>query len=230
MERKFRYNWERKTKVEICETNQGKPFYKFESTIGFALSIIFIFLCFFWAEYLTPMHSDDFGYGQMGLAFSSHLNHYISWSGRLLADYCSSSILLIKNHVVISAIIAGIATTMCFFISTIPSVALHGTTERSSWKFLCIAVLYWVSNPNLGQTTFWVVGACNYLITTFFIVLFLYVFTIHIRNETINTFQAFSIFVLSIVAGCTNENMGITLVYIVCACYLILKIQNPKSK
>ena len=214
--------------MEIYKINQDKPFCEFESTVGFWLSILFIFLCFFLAEYLTPMHSDDFSYGQMGLDFSKHFRHYMSWSGRLVADYSSCLILSIPNHTIVSGIIAGIATTMCFFISTIPSVALHGVTEKSSWKFLCIAVLYWVSNPNLGQTTFWVVGACNYLVTTFFISLFLYIFALHVRDETINTFQAFLIFVLSMIAGCTNENMGITLVYMVCACYLILKIQKTK--
>jgi len=207
----------------ICKTNQDKPFYESESTVGFWLPVLFIFFCFFWAEYLTPMHSDDFSYGQMGLDFSKHLKHYMSWSGRLVADYSASSILLIKNHVAISVIIAGIVTAMCFFISAIPNVALYGVTEKSSWKFLCISVLYWVSNPNLGQTTFWVVGSCNYLVTTFFISLFLYVFALYIRDKTINKFQAFSIFVLSMIAGCTNENMGITLVYMVCISYIFLK-------
>jgi len=209
--------------MEVSNPNQDKTSYESESVVRFWLSVFFIFFCFFWAEYFTPMHSDDFSYGQMGLDFSKHFRHYMSWSGRLVADYSSCLILSIPNHTIVSGIIAGIATTMCFFISTIPSVALHGVTEKSSWKFLCIAILYWVSNPNLGQTTFWVVGACNYLVTTFFISLFLYVFALYIRDETINKFQAFSIFILSVIAGCTNENMGITLVYMVCISYIFLK-------
>lgn len=183
------------------------------------LSVAFIFSCFFWVECLTPMHSDDFSYTQLGLSFSSHLRHYMGWSGRVLADYAASLILRIHNHFIVSAIIAGIATALCFFISAIPSVILDGISKKSPWKFLCISVLYWISNPNLGQTTFWVVGACNYLVTTFFIAFFLYVFALHIKDKEIGAVQTFSIFILSVIAGCTNENMGLTLVYMLCTLF-----------
>ncbi len=187
------------------------------------LSVVFIFSCFFWVECFTPMHSDDFSYTQMGLSFSSHLNHYMGWSGRVLADYAASLMLRIHSHFIVSVLIAGTATALCFFISTIPSIVLDGVSEKSSWKFLCISALYWISNPSLGQTTFWIVGACNYLVTTFFIALFLYVFALYLRNKAIGEVQTVLIFILSVMAGCTNENMGLTLVCMLCTLFAFYK-------
>ncbi len=71
-------------------------------------------------------------------------------------------------------------------------------------------MLYWICNVNLGQTTFWIVGACNYLITNFFILLFLYLFLTF--RKTNNNFIKFFVFISAIIAGCTNENTSITLI------------------
>ena len=114
------------------------------------LSVLSIFGCFFSAQYFTPMCSDDFFYSQLDSRFSSHFDHYMRWSGRLLSDYAASLILRIHNHSVVSAIIAGTATALCFLISNIPNVVLHDVSKKSYWRFFCIGILYWIFNPCLG--------------------------------------------------------------------------------
>ena len=38
----------------------------------------------------TPLHSDDFSYALLSLDIKSHVAHYMSWSGRFIADYISN--------------------------------------------------------------------------------------------------------------------------------------------
>ena len=178
-----------------------------------------IFIAFFIIEFLTPFHSDDFSYGQMGLTWAKHWRHYMGWSGRLVADYSSSLILLCQNHAVVSAIMAFFAASTCYLIAALPG-KIFGTTF-SPFKFVVITALFWVCNPNLGQTTFWVVGACNYLVTNFFIVLFLYVF-LAFRNSRSWKLRSV-LFLLALLAGCTNENTSLALVYTFIVMCLLMK-------
>ena len=183
-------------------------------------TIFLVFIAFFIAEYLTPFHSDDYSYGQMGLDFTRHYNHYMGWSGRLVADYASSLILLChKHHAIVSVIIALFALGTLYLTAALPNKLLG--TKFSSFKFLIIVALYWICNPNLGQITFWVVGACNYLVTNFFIVLFLYAFLSW--RDSLNIVKTICLFILAVVAGCTNENTSVTIVYTFVALCLLMK-------
>ena len=182
-------------------------------------AVLLVFFAFFIAEYLTPFHSDDYSYGQMGLAFSRHYAHYMEWSGRLVADYASSLILLCNNHAIVSIIIALFALGILYLIAAMPNKLLD--TQFSVFKFLLIVALYWICNPNLGQITFWVVGASNYLITDFFIVLFLYTFLSW--RTSLNIVKTICLFFLAMIAGCTNENTSITVVYTFIALCLLMR-------
>jgi len=173
----------------------------------------------FYIEYLTPMHSDDFSYINVGLNFKAHLYHYLHWSGRIVADYISGAILLIGNKYIISLLISVAVATMCFMIADMPRVILGRQTSRLAPIFIFTA--YWACNTNLGQTTFWVVGASNYLWTNFLIVSFLYFFFIF--RDTENIFIKISLFILSILSGCTNENTSITLLCLFSTILLIHK-------
>lgn len=184
------------------------------------VAVALVFLAFFTIEYLTPFHSDDYSYGQMGFDWAKHWRHYMGWSGRLVADYASSLILLCRSHAVVSLIMALFAAGTCWLITDLPS-RLFGS-KFSPFKFLLITALYWICNPNLGQTTFWVVGACNYLVTNFCIVLFLYAFF------TFRTSSSWGVrgmlFVLALLAGCTNENTSLAIVYTFIAACVLLRL------
>lgn len=205
----------------------GKNFLK--NLFSTQIALIIIFFLFFAVEYNTPFHSDDFFYGQMGLNPENHIKHYLNWSGRLVADYSSSFILLFyKNHLISSVIIAFISTLECYLIAAIPCKILN--MQFSTKKLTFLFVVYWVSNPSLGHINFWIVGACNYLITTTLVLLLLYVYVIFkdgVKNRYLPIF-----FFLGLVAGCSNENMGISLllflVSIVCF-YKYFKISFDKK-
>lgn len=166
----------------------------------------FIFFTYFAIEFITPYHSDDYAYSQMGLNFNNHLNHYLSWSGRFIADYMSTILLSLNSHFLISIILSLCISLVCYFIAALPTKIIHCKINI----YILVYILYWVCNVNLGQTTFWIVGACNYLITNFFILLFLYLFLTF--KNTNNNFIKFLVFISAIIAGCTNENTSITII------------------
>ena len=154
---------------------------------------------------IHPFHSDDFSYVQLS-SLHDHVNHYLRWSGRLVADFFSSTLLYFPRFLS-SAFLAVLATALCWLITVIPDTLLKRAT--SPWKFLLITSLYWVCNPNLGQTNFWVVGSCNYLVTTFFVALSIYL-TIRFEFYRPSWVLALSA-VIAFLAGCSNENTTIAL-------------------
>ncbi len=185
-----------------------------------ALAIVLIFFAFFAIEYLTPLHSDDFLYGQMGLDFEKHWRHYTGWSGRLVADYASSLILMLPSHILISSVIAFFATANIVLIAAIPTTLVK--THITAFKLFVITALYWVCHTDPGISTFWVVGACNYLVTNFFIALFLWCFLTYRNSDSLRVRAV--LFLLALLAGCTNENTTLALFYTFVATCILMRL------
>lgn len=185
------------------------------------LSLLLTFLAFFLIEFNTPVHSDDFFYMQWG-GVEAHIKHYFGWSGRLVSDLFSTLILSIRFQIIKSAIIAFFSIGVCYLLVAIPNRIFN--KKFSSLNFILISSLYWICSPNLGQTNFWVVGACNYLITTFFVALILYLF-ISLKNS--NSYIAYiSLFLVSLLSGCSNENICLALIYTLLVICLTFKLQK----
>ncbi|AIU73250.1 hypothetical protein AT03_13170 [Hafnia alvei FB1] len=179
--------------------------------------------------YYTPMHSDDFPYSTIGLGLERHLNHYMTWSGRVVADYVSAFILMTNNHLLIALLNSLGSALLIYNIAALPA-AIDKTFSRKKISLLAIAifVLYWVGNPNLGQVMFWVVGSANYMWTTLCIVFMLRTLIKHKEyGRDTNLFAAF-IFIISMIAGCTNENTSVTTVAMVFAIGVWYRIHDGK--
>lgn len=149
----------------------------------------------------------------------------MTWSGRVVSDYASTLLLNFHNyHIIISFIIALFSTSLCYLIVAIACTISN--TQITWFKFIIITALYWVSNPNIGQINFWVVGACNYLITTTIVALVIYLF-VSFKSAINHKFLPI-IFIISLLAGCSNENICITLIYIILIIYVFYRIQKIK--
>lgn len=70
---------------------------------------------------------------------------------------------------------------------------------------MLIFLTYWLCNPNLGQTTFWLVGASNYLFTNLWILLYLNVAFSNYLNVR-KTFRILIFIFIAFAAGLSNEN------------------------
>ncbi|TCB94598.1 DUF6056 family protein [Enterobacter wuhouensis] len=198
-----------------------------KSQLSIATAFV-IFIIFFSFSLKTPMHSDDFGYFLKGLSIDEHYHHYMTWSGRIVADYISSSLLLINDHLIISLINAFAATSLIFLAVSIP--CLYFDVKLSPTYILVIFCLYWLGNPSLGQSTFWVVGSANYLWTNLLVLSFIYVYILTIVKKS-NKLIYISLSVLGLLAGCSNENTSLILLFAITAinAYLIInKIKDIK--
>lgn len=161
----------------------------------------------------TPMHSDDFPYSLIGLNPIHHVNHYLTWSGRVTADYASTIILSFNNHT-IAALLNSLGSALLIYnIAMLPTATKNEVDyRRVTVNAIIIFLVYWVSNPNLGQVMFWIVGSANYMWTSLFIVLFIRK-AIEYRENNHNKYSSlFIISILGIVAGWSNENTCLTLV------------------
>lgn len=64
--------------------------------------VLIAFITVFIIEWYTPLHSDDYVYAMLGTSLDTHLNHYLTWSGRVVADYSSALLLASGSRAIIS--------------------------------------------------------------------------------------------------------------------------------
>lgn len=187
------------------------------------LAMIVGFFLIAYIAYLSPMQSDDFSYYNLGLSLDKHINHYLTWSGRFIADYVSVSLLHISNKIIQSSLISFSMVLMIFLISYLPSIILK--QQYSYLSFILLFVMYWVTNPTLGQTLFWVVGAANYLYTNLLIVIYLYLLTLYYKNR--NTPSYIMLIIISSIVGFSSENTTwIALLFSLSTSFVIYKTNS----
>lgn len=194
--------------------------------------LVAIFVLVFVITFLTPMHSDDYAYYNLGFSLEGHLAHYINWSGRILADFISAGILLLKIKFIKAFLCALALPILVYIIATLPYY-----DEKKSiyiiklWPiFILIFIAYWLGNPALGQVTFWVVGQANYLWPLVFAALyFKYLLkVVTITNLSVN--QSLVFLLLALIVGLSNEMVSILALYIsfVSLCY-VFYIKRPNK-
>lgn len=167
-----------------------------------SLSLLFIYFLGFILNSLVPLISDDFSYMRMGLDFSSRYQHYMTWSGRVEADLISSTILQFDSTIIKSLINTIPLVALCFFIHKI--ISLYSKSDPLITVLITFSC-YFLFNPNLGQTTFWIVGAANYLWTTTFCIIFTYSICLLTVSDRISKTKELSIYLSAILAGCSSE-------------------------
>lgn len=168
----------------------------------------------------VPLHADDFTYALIGTDVHKHVEHYMQWSGRLVANMVSTGILSIPNHKAMNALNSCALVAAIFLIVLLASQLTKVRIPKISYIY--IYILYWLACPALGETTFWIVGSANYLWTNLFILIFLNFFCYTYNKGYLCKIAGG---ILGIIAGCTNENTSVILVPLVCALIIFFKIK-----
>lgn len=189
----------------MCEFKM-KPITKL-SVVLISLTIITLHLII---QINVPMHSDDFSYALMNGEFAKLYNHYMWWSGRVVADFLSSTLLSKTNTLILSVLNSIVYFLMVFFISITPYNVFKKNIDNGFPILLIItSLLFWVANQSLGETTFWLVGSFNYMWTGVLILVYMNSVIWSSNNNISNKVIHLSVVFLGLLAGWTNENTGI---------------------
>ncbi len=90
------------------------------------VTVFVAFMSIFIVEWYTPLHSDDYKYAMLGNTFDAHIHHYLTWSGRVVADYASTLLLASESRFIISAMTGLLVVAFCYFIVKTPTVRCAG--------------------------------------------------------------------------------------------------------
>ncbi|USW94950.1 DUF6056 family protein [Pseudomonas proteolytica] len=181
--------------------------------IMFGFSIILVFIAILAPSLHVPMQSDDFAYYTLGTSFDGQIVHYLGWSGRIVTNTLSSNLLNRLPHFAYEIVNSLVFMLLMAFICLMPKPFGNKDVKSSSLLLLLVFALYWIANPALGETSFWIVGSTNYLWTSMFVAgYFLYVF--HALNRRLGVSGAIAGFVLGFLAGCSNENTSVVVILI----------------
>ena len=194
----------------------------------YIISAITIFFLIYAPAYHIPMHSDDFIFTLRGISLKALLNHYLNWEGRLIGDYTASLLLCLFTKPVYMAINSLVFLIVVINISLIPSL-LQGKSLINNYSsfFLWIAfLLYWLCNPNLGQTSFWLVGSAIYLWPLMWLGLYLLCLFTLLKDCFLKTYhgrctKVFLLCILGFFAGLSNEATGATTVFLTLVLFFI---------
>jgi hypothetical protein len=130
--------------------------------------------------------------------------HYLNWGGRTVAHT------LLQFTILMGETYANITNIVCTAIL----VFLIGlvSKQKKLWNCILIAALLILCNPNWEQTLFWESGFANYVYTTIFVLLFMYLYIRQAENSDLKALfgMNFWIVFLGLFAGWTNENIGPT--------------------
>ena len=175
----------------------------------YIVSILFLYSLTLLLQLQVPIISDDFSYITKGGSIEALISHYNSWSGRVVADTLSSNALYFLPHYFYSALNTTILFILIILISIFPyNLYGHYNFNKISITFIYIFLLYWVSNPNLGQTTFWIVGSANYLWTTCILFMYINILIFLSKSEKPSILSISILSSIGLLSGWTNEGSG----------------------
>lgn len=167
----------------------------------------------------VPMLSDDYYYYYViGPSLPTQIQHYMAWSGRLITNIISGYMMNWLPHYIYEGLTALALSLMIFFYASIPSAIENKKIEPHWVSIIILFIFYWIANPALGETSFWFVGAANYVWPSFFVSLYLVMLIKTKENKSI--LSSIGCFIIGFLGGCSNENtsiivLALTIIYII---------------
>lgn len=211
-----------------------KKIEKFIDKNQIKIMLLLIFISMLALNFLTPLLADDYSYG-LNLAnnkltgiidiYNYQIWHYFNWGGRTIAHTFAQTLLMFPKT--IFNIVNSIIYTCLVYL-----IYLHGKLNRkekyssNSYLILLIHLILWFIIPVFGQSFIWLIGSCNYLWTTVIVLYFLLLFR---KDEQESKWYKITfIFLISLLAGWTNENTSAGLIVILFSTLIIDKITTKK--
>lgn len=203
----------------------------------FGIIFFVFFLLIFLLNRMYPIHSDDWMYSfvfnenparfihNIRDVFVSQYNHYLYWGGRNVVHFIDQILLMIP------ALTREIINSLAFvlFILAIYKIANCGKA-LAPMLFLFIGAVLWLGLPTFPQTVVWITGSSNYLWGSLIVLSFLYnYYRFYITEKSKDTrLRALWMFLFGIIAGWTNENVSIALLFIIFSLLIYFSIRKIK--
>lgn len=203
--------------------------------IFLSIAIVATFIMIFLLNRLYPLFAEDWDYrfiweweskepnkinGLLDI-LQSQYNHYMGWGGRAVVHAIDQLLLMMDTFW--SDLINSLA-----FVAFICVIYKLANTDKpfNIFVFVFAASGIWLAQPVFPTTVLWLTGSANYLWGTLIIILFLYPFCkyyINPQKSENNGLKAVMLFLGGILAGWTNENMSITLIFILLVLLILMK-------
>lgn len=227
-----------KTRLEQGFLNSVNRFYNRPelSTGIFLILLVIYFVEIFHLNRHTTMLADDYSYSfvfgteQRISNFSdiikSQYIHYFKWGGRIVA-HSLAQLFLMKEKIVFD-ILNSIA-----FVLLIIVLYLHSVGNKKVYPavLLMIGFCLYSFTPAFGQNFLWIVGSCNYLWGSLLSLGYLlpYRFQLQDRYPVMKNKLLILVYsLLGIFCSWTNENVGVSLVFLILLCNYMCFVKYRK--
>ena len=202
-----------------------------------AVCLLGIAGAFFALNLLTCLYADDFSYtytfavkenkyriSNLYELYLSQRNHYQVMNGRTVVHTLAQLFLMWGKP------LFNVLNTLAFLGLGV-LIYHHGCGSRTDFRpgaFFAVFFLLWVVTPAFGESFLWLVGACNYLFGILIILLCLLPVTRGFRDGFLPkpAWKTAGFFLLSLLAGWTNENNAVALVVVFLLTILTLLLQK----
>lgn len=155
----------------------------------------------------------------------SQYNHYMQWGGGRTVVHIIAQVLIwigpFWHDLLNSIVLVGLLFLM-YRIS-------NYTNKTNITVFIITAVLFWFLQPGFAATMFWITGSANYLWGgTMIILLFVYpYYTYYVKGQSRDgIIKMLGFLFFGVIAGWSNENMSIALIFFIIALFIILRKQD----
>ena len=164
-------------------------------------------------EWYSTVLSSDAPLTSLRDIVQAQLWHYLNWGGRTVAYTIAQLIFLTLNEPLADALNTGMILLLAWMLNAIMCIRKEHIFPFTT---LTMGFLHGL-NANWKMSMYWQTGACNYLYTTVLILAFLWIYLRALqtrddmtRGQMLPTrlLQAVAVFILGLLCGWTNENMG----------------------
>lgn len=188
---------------------------KIWTAVFYLLTALLIFMLYntvgLYADDILYMERWNIKEGQLSLLhiFQCQKEHYLSWSGRCFAHSILQILLTVGKP------IASLANTISWMLLGYTIMKLTSKKPSIFLQMTIMSMLYYI-NPIFQETILWQTGNANYMWTTLVILATIYFFL----NE--GHIAKYITVPFSFLAGCSNENMSTTMIFVM----IIIVLKN----
>lgn len=196
----------------------------------FGISLIIIFSLILLLNLRYPLYADDWVYimkfpeetaiQNFRDIIITQYHHYFNWGGRSIVHIIAQSLLLFESPLndILNSLVYIYLSLLIYYI---------GNYNRSINIniFLWTNVLLWLFIPSYGPTVLNITTSSNYLWGTAIIITFLLPYCLYFLNgqSSDSILKNTLFFIGGILAGWTNENMSIAMIFMIVSFLFIIK-------